>query len=102
MTCSGSDLMRSLFVIATCFCSGWLAIGGYPLFADEPVIFNRDIRPILSEHCFACHGFDAKKRQADLRLDVAEGSDSVIAAGKPDESELWHRITSSDDEKVMP
>lgn len=95
--------MRSLFVTVVCWSwACWLPICGQPLFADEPLIFNRDIRPILSEHCFACHGFDAKKRQADLRLDIAEGSNSVIAAGKPDESELWHRVTSSDDEKVMP
>jgi hypothetical protein len=95
--------MRPATVIVACLLvTGWFSPHAPTVRAEEPLNFNRDIRPLLSEHCFACHGFDAKKRQADLRLDVAEGSNSVIAAGKPDESELWHRITSADPEKVMP
>jgi hypothetical protein len=74
-----------------------------------PLSFNRNIRPILSDKCFACHGFDAKKREADLRLDVAESAfkankkgHHAIVAGKPEESLLWQRITSTDPDEVMP
>ncbi|MFO0905599.1 MAG: PSD1 and planctomycete cytochrome C domain-containing protein [Pirellulales bacterium] len=75
--------------------------------ADKPLSFNRDIRPILSDACFACHGPDAGKRKGDLRLDVEEGAlggqrDAVIVRGKPDESELIKRILSTDESEVMP
>ncbi len=70
--------------------------------------FNRDIRPILSDKCFACHGFDANERKADLRLDIPEGAYALnddIQAIKPGDlqsSEVWRRITSTDEDEVMP
>ena len=74
--------------------------------ADERIDFNRDVRPILAENCFACHGPDAGTREADLRLDLREvatgGDDPVIVPGKPDESRLYQRITSQDEFEVMP
>jgi hypothetical protein len=72
------------------------------------VSFNWEVRPILSEHCFSCHGFDAKHRKADLRLDTREGAladnDGVraIIPGDPAKSELWKRLLSQDAEEVMP
>ena len=66
--------------------------------------FDRDIRPVLSENCFFCHGADANKRKAKLRLDTPEGpaANEVIVPGKPDESELIKRILSKDDDERMP
>src|SRR3954447_7351703 len=75
--------------------------------ADEPIRFNRDVRPILSSKCFACHGIDAKKRKADLRLDLAEGAfadrkkGTAVVAGDPGKSLLWSRINSTDPDQVM-
>ena len=70
--------------------------------ADEGTVrFNRDIRPILSDNCFACHGPDEKHRQARLRLDLG-GQSPVIVPGDPDASELIARITASDDSERMP
>ena len=70
--------------------------------------FNRDIRPILSDHCFHCHGFDVNHRKADLRLDTFEGAIAArkgrpaVVPGRPEESELWHRITANDPADRMP
>jgi Protein of unknown function (DUF1553)/Protein of unknown function (DUF1549)/Planctomycete cytochrome C len=74
------------------------------LSADDPIRFNRDIRPILSDNCFACHGPDAKHRQADLRLDVRQSAIELgaLKEGKPDESTAIDRIESTDPESVMP
>src|SRR5579884_3958504 len=75
---------------------------------DGPVQFNRDVRPILADACFACHGFDAKARKARLRLDVPEGAFAVrkgtvpIKPGDPQASEVWARINAEDPEEVMP
>ncbi|MFM7166582.1 MAG: PSD1 and planctomycete cytochrome C domain-containing protein [Planctomycetaceae bacterium] len=74
----------------------------------EVVEFNRDIRPILSDNCFFCHGPDKNKRQADLRLDTeagllgAAGSAGAVVPGKPDESPLLQRILTADPETHMP
>ena len=70
--------------------------------AQAAVEFNRDIRPILSENCFACHGPDTAKRKAGLRLDTAAGTKESIVAGKPEESELYRRIAGLGDGKRMP
>src|SRR5436190_5605940 len=76
--------------------------------AEKKLDFNRDIRPILSENCFQCHGFDEKARQADLRLDTADSAlakhDDVtpIVPGQPEQSELWRRITTEDESEMMP
>src|SRR5687767_10965399 len=74
--------------------------------ADVPIPqtidFNRDVRPILSDNCFACHGFDANKRKADLRLDVEDGIKGVVVAGKPGVSEVVKRITHKDPDEMMP
>lgn len=65
--------------------------------------FNRQIRPILAEHCFHCHGPDSNQRAADLRLDVeAEAHRSAIQVNNADASELMVRIESQDPETIMP
>jgi hypothetical protein len=70
----------------------------------KAIDFRRDVLPILSENCFACHGFDQKARQADLRLDIADasGESTAIVPGSPDDSELLNRVHSTDADEVMP
>src|SRR5438128_2574082 len=75
---------------------------------EHSVQFNRDIRPILSDNCFACHGPDKNQRKAELRLGTEQGAfadrggHKVIVPGKPEQSELFRRITSTDDSVRMP
>ncbi|MBT5689703.1 MAG: DUF1553 domain-containing protein [Opitutae bacterium] len=78
------------------------------LSAEEGILFNRDVRPILSENCFPCHGKDAKHRKANLRLDeredallVREGIRAIVP-GDLAKSEAWARIISTDKGEVMP
>ena len=72
--------------------------------SDEPLEYNRSIRPILAEHCFACHGADSASRKGDLRLDQREAAidAGAITVGEPAQSELIARITTDDPELVMP
>ena len=75
--------------------------------AADRVDFGRQVRPILSQYCFQCHGPDAKARQADLRLDVPAGLFSnpaakIVVRGKPAESQLIQRIMTADSTERMP
>lgn len=77
---------------------------GAALSAAEPVDFNRDIRPILSDNCFYCHGNDANHRKAKLRLDVRDDAlaKEAFVPGKPDESALVERIFTEVEDDLMP
>jgi mono/diheme cytochrome c family protein len=76
--------------------------------ADDKVDFNRDIRPLISNNCNACHGPDDKQRKADLRLDTAEGATAdlggyaAVVPGKPNDSEIIARLITDDEDEVMP
>ena len=77
--------------------------------AADTVSFSREIMPILSDNCLACHGHDEKTRKAGLRLDIREGAlaknkegIAAIIPGKPDESELIKRVLSDDADDLMP
>lgn len=102
-------LTRSLFCFSLTACSIVLS-GVKPGTAQDSssIRYNRDVRPILAKNCFACHGFDEKKREADLRLDTRDGATAdlgghqAIVPGQPELSEVWQRITSRDVDTVMP
>lgn len=85
----------TLFLLATCSVIR-------PAQAAEELSFNRDIRPILSEKCFHCHGPDSVSREADLRLDTETGLRSVTTADGTNVAELLRRITHQDPDQVMP
>ncbi len=76
---------------------------------EEKVDFNRDVRPLLSDNCYACHGPDEKQRKAGLRLDLKDGAfaelesgSRALVPGKPDESELVFRVEEKDPSVHMP
>jgi hypothetical protein len=97
--------MRVLPLVAPLLVAGVLGAAE----SSDTVRFNRDIRPIMSDTCFHCHGFDPKSRKGGLRLDLREdalkaGKSGAIAIvpGKPDESEIIKRLFSKDEDDVMP
>lgn len=80
-----------------------LSIAAFASIAQaQSVDFGRDVQPILSDRCFACHGPDAANRTANLRLDMRDGALSVITPGDPDGSKLIARIESEDPARRMP
>ena len=105
-----SPLMNFIFRILLIVLPVATVASGANLFGQEatPVEFNRDIRPILSDNCYACHGPDENQRQTEFRLDIEHnamddlGGYFAIDPGKPDNSELIRRISSSDPDEIMP
>ena len=98
------------FLLAACavIFASTSVLAQIPEAKPRPVSFVRDIRPILSKSCFPCHGPDESQRKAKLRLDTREGAfarregGDTLAPGKPDDSELYLRITSDDPLMRMP
>ncbi len=95
--------------LACALAAGWFCSGpAGDAQAAAPVDFNRQIRPLLADKCFACHGPDESKRDSDLRLDIQAGTlaeingHHAIVPGKPDESELIRRIASQNADERMP
>ncbi|MEX2176137.1 MAG: DUF1553 domain-containing protein [Pirellulaceae bacterium] len=92
------------YTLAALLASGFL-LAGVAVRGDETKLqYNRDIRPILTENCFACHGPDSAARKVDLRLDQRDAAVEygAIVPGKPDESALVERVHATDAEMVMP
>lgn len=89
--------------VGFCLHGWWGGVG-----AAEPVDFNREVRPLLSNNCLVCHGFDEGSRSTDLRLDTREGAIadlggySAVVPGKPEESALLDRIRGVDGVELMP
>ncbi|MCC5928705.1 MAG: PSD1 domain-containing protein [Cyclobacteriaceae bacterium] len=100
-----------LGLLALISCNDTSKSGGENVQLPDEISYNFHIRPILSDNCFACHGPDANKREAGLRLDIEENalkalSDNpgkhALVPGKPHSSEMYLRISSNDDELKMP
>jgi hypothetical protein len=93
--------MKTLSIALALSLTAVLAVG------QDAISYNRDIRPILSDNCFACHGPSKEARKGKLRLNLPNGKfgalipredRSIIRPGDPDNSELWHRITTDDED----
>ncbi|WP_268034790.1 PSD1 and planctomycete cytochrome C domain-containing protein [Algoriphagus sp. PAP.12] len=111
MTFRRQNLFVLAFSIAALFSCKDGKQGVNELAEIDQISYNFHIRPILSDKCFACHGPDANKREADLRLDVEEAAFAAlkenpnkfaVVPGKPDQSEVYHRIISEDPAELMP
>ena len=103
---TGSDIQECVFMSRFVTCGVVLLVlgglGEIPVMAAAPS-FNKDVRPILAEHCFACHGQDEAARKAGLRLDTAAGATAVLKSGRaaivpgaPSASSIMSRVLSQD------
>jgi hypothetical protein len=110
-------MKKQHFILIIVILAAGLAFGIYFLsnqkksYQNTEISYNRDIRPILSDKCFLCHGPDANTREAGLRLDLQEGAFAellvnkghfAVVPGSPEESELIRRIESTDPAVLMP
>jgi hypothetical protein len=95
--------MKHLSLFAACVFALVLPaeLGAQPA---RKIEFNRDVRPILADNCFLCHGPAKSARKAGLRFDTQDGLfvEDVVVPGKPGKSKLWERVSSSDPKHVMP
>ena len=99
MTIRANQLIRALALLIGCaVCAFFVRISSAR--AQPKLEFNRDVRAILSDKCFACHGPDGGHRKANMRLDMEEGARAVVANGA--KSKLLARITSNDTDAIMP
>src|SRR5690606_15228089 len=96
-------------MVATLACVAGYAVDASASEPDRQIDFAREIRPLLSDRCFTCHGPDNKTRQADLRLDLhdhaiaeLESGTRAVVPGDPETSELYQRITAEDESMRMP
>ena len=96
-------------LLTTIACIGWtFPVGAHD--QQSEIRFNRDVRPILANNCYSCHGFDPTQREAGLRLDTSEGATAelesgegnAIVPGDPERSLLMRRIVSADEDERMP
>jgi|TARA_B110000263_G_scaffold25252_1_gene19353 hypothetical protein len=99
------DIENNMRIISMLLIMGLTALAN----ATEPISFNKQIRPILADRCYACHGPDSAQRVSDMRLDQQEttfqelpSGEFPVVKGKPNESAVIHRIVSDDDEIKMP
>jgi hypothetical protein len=101
----GPCVGRFHFALVSAVALAWMT-GNLPAYADDSgrVEYNRDIRPILLDNCFACHGPDSASRKADLRLDQRDAAIEMaaITPGEPDGSEMIRRTLSDDESETMP
>src|SRR6476619_2195161 len=89
--------------LTTLFVASFFA-AGFKASAADKLQYNRDIRPILTENCFACHGPDSAARKKDLRIDQRDAAIAAgaITPGKPEKSEMITRIFAADGDGLMP
>src|SRR5436305_3843416 len=100
--------IQTMLGIAICWLMACTSPAAVRKSTKDQIDFNRDIRPIFSENCYACHGPDKNKRKADLRLDMKDGIFSThedrhtVAPGDVEHSELYRRVTTANADERMP
>lgn len=103
------DFIKSLSQLIVIFACIMIAIPAWSAETPSKISYSKDVRPILSKNCFQCHGPDEEARQGELRLDARDGAlrelpsgARAVVPGEPGRSALMDRVTSHDDERVMP